>query len=165
MAFGRSGGPIIDLYVDYQCSHCADLDAVIGPELVRLASSGDAELVIRPVKYLNRSSARGAAALYCAAEGGQAFAMHEALLAEIGGDFTAEGLTATAEAIGVDGAAFGTCLTDQETARWVAGVTDRARSDGISGIPAVFVDGTRLTSVQTSSADAFREAVLAFAAS
>src|SRR5688572_28209915 len=48
MEFGTPGGPIVDIYVDYQCIHCSELDQVIGPELIRLAAAGDAELVVRP---------------------------------------------------------------------------------------------------------------------
>jgi len=72
MSFGTSDGAIVDVYVDYQCSHCADLEQVIGPELISLVSEGEAVLVLRPVTFQSRASGRGAAALYCAAEAGQA---------------------------------------------------------------------------------------------
>lgn len=161
MEFGTEGGPIVDIYVDYQCIHCSDLEQVIGPEMIRLATAGDAELVIRPVKFVSRASGRGAAALYCAAEGGQAFAMHQRLLADIEADFSPEGLTAAAGTLGLDEAAFSECLTDKATTTWVNGVTATAETDGIAAIPAVFVDGTRLSDAQLASADAFRNAVLA----
>ena len=161
MSFGTSDGAIVDVYVDYQCSHCADLEQVIGPELISLVSEGEAVLVLRPVTFQSRASGRGAAALYCAAEAGQALAMHQELLADISADFSAAGLTATAGSIGLDAEAFGACLSDQATKSWVNGVTDTARSDGISAIPAVFVDGTRLTDAQLGSGPAFRDAVLA----
>lgn len=161
MSFGTSDGAIVDVYVDYQCSHCADLEQVIGPELISLVSDGDAVLVLRPVTFQSRASGRGAAALYCAAETGQALAMHQELLTDITADFSPEGLTATAGSMGLDAEAFGACLGDQATRSWVNGVTDTARSDGISAIPAVFVDGTRLTEAQLGSGPAFRDAVLA----
>lgn len=161
MTFGTSDGAIVDVYVDYQCSHCADLEEVIGPELISLVSDGDAVLVIRPVTFQSRASGRGAAALYCAAETGQALAMHQELLADITADFSPEGLTAIAGSMGLDAATFGACLGDQATRSWVNGVTDTASSEGISGIPAVFVDGTRLTEAQLGSGPAFRDAVLA----
>ena len=161
MEFGTTGGPIVDIYVDYQCIHCADLDLVIGSEVIRLAATGDAQVVIRPVKYLNRASGRAAAALYCAAKGGQAFAMHQHLLADISGDVSADGLTASAGALGLDETTFSSCLTDKATTTWVNGVTEQARTEGIAGIPAVFVDGTRLSDAQLASGPAFRNAVLA----
>lgn len=160
MSFAAGTGPIVDVYVDYQCDHCAELDQVIGAELVRLTAAGEVELVIRPVRFVNRASSRGAAALYCAADGGQAFAMHQELLADIGGDFTLEGLTSLAGRIGLDEPAFETCLTAEETAMWVNGVTEQARSEGIEGIPAVFVDGTRLSDAELATERSFREAVL-----
>ena len=161
MSFATGAGPIVDIYVDYQCTHCADLEQVIGPELVRLAAAGEAELVIRPVRFLSRASGRGAAALYCAAEAGQAYQMHQQLLSDIAADFSPEGLTATAGAMGLDEAAFGACLGDEATTTWVNGVSAQARSEGITGIPAVFVDGTRLSEAQLASGPAFRNAVLA----
>jgi protein-disulfide isomerase len=161
MSFGTTGGPIVDVYVDYQCIHCAELDEVIGSELVGLAAAGDVELVIRPVKFVNRASGRAAAALYCAAADGQAFAMHQHLLADIGGDYSVDGLTASAGSLGLDETAFAACLTDTATTAWVSGVTATANDDGITSIPAVFVDGTRLSDAQLASAAAFRHAVLA----
>lgn len=160
LSFGTDGATV-DVYVDYQCSHCAELEQVIGPELISLVSDGDAVLVIRPVTFQSRASGRGAAALYCAAEARQALAMHQALLADISADFSAEGLTGIAGTMGLDPATFGACLSDKATKSWVNGVTDTARSEGISGIPAVFVDGTRLTEAELGSGPAFRAAVLA----
>ena len=115
MSFGTSDGAIVDVYVDYQCSHCADLEQVIGPELISLVSDRDAVLVLRPVTFQSRASGRGAAALYCAAETGQALAMHQELLTDITADFSPEGLTATAGSMGLDAEAFGACLGDQAT--------------------------------------------------
>jgi len=160
MTFGTAGGPIVDMYVDYQCTHCAELDEVIGDEMALLAGSGDAEIVVRPVRFLSRASARGAAALYCAAEAGHAYEMHQSLLADIAGDFTPSGLTERAGAMEIDEAAFSACLTDEATTDWVGGVTAAAESDGINSVPAVFVDGTRLSDAELRSGPAFRIAVL-----
>lgn len=160
MSFGASDGPTVDLYVDYQCSHCADLEAVIGSELARLTAGGEVELVIRPVKFVSRASGRGAAALYCAAEADQAFAMHQRLLAELDGDFSPEGLAATAATMGIDGATFGACLRDPATTGWVDDVSEAARADGIASIPSVLVGGARLTDAQVASGPDFRDAVL-----
>ena len=161
MSFATGVGPIIDIYVDYQCSHCADLDAVIGTELASLVAAEEAELVLRPVEFLSRASGRGAAALYCAAEGGQAYAMHQRMLANIDADFSPEGLTAMAAGMGLDEAEFDTCIRDRATNTWVNSVTDTAVADGIQGTPAVFVDGTRLSDAELTSGTAFRTAVLA----
>jgi len=161
MSFATGAGPVVDVYVDYQCPHCADLDEVIGPELARIVAAEEAELVLRPVKFLSRASGRGAASLYCAADAGKAYEMHQQLLEDISADFSPEGLTAMAGVMGLDEAAFGTCLADQATTVWVNGVTDGARADGIQGIPAVFVDGTRLSDAELASGPAFRNAVLA----
>ena len=160
MSFATGAGPIIDIYVDYQCSHCADLEDVIGPELERIVAAEEVELVLRPVRFLSRASGRGAAALYCAADAGQALGMHQQLLSDIAADFSRQGLTALAAEMGLDEDAFGECLTADATATWVNGVTDSARSEGVAGTPAVFLDGTRLSPDQLASGPAFREAVL-----
>jgi protein-disulfide isomerase len=160
MSFASGAGPIVDIYVDYQCGHCADLEEVIGDELASMVAAEEVELVLRPVKFLSRASGRGAAALYCAADAGRAYDMHQLMLSDLAADFSPEGLTASAAELGLDGEDFGACMADRETTAWVNGVTDTAVSEGIEATPSVFVDGTRLSSAELDSAAAFRAAVL-----
>lgn len=159
VAFG-TGPKLVEIFVDYQCPHCSDLEAVIGTELKTMLDADEIEVVVRPVKFLSRASGRGAAALYCATPGDQGLAMHDAMLADIAQDFSPEGLTTVAGTLGLDETTFGACMTDRATTTWVNDVTDAAREEGLTSIPVVFVDGTRLSDTDTDAAAAFREAVL-----
>lgn len=160
IAFGTNG-PRIEVFVDYQCSHCADLDLVIGPELKAMVGAEEAQLLLRPVNYVRPGSGRGAAALRCAAESDLGLSLHEAMLANMDEDFTTDGLTALAGSLGVDEAEFGACLSDKATRRWVREVDAAATDDGMAALPSVYIDGRRLTDSELESGPALREAVTA----
>lgn len=56
--------PRVDLYFDYLCSHCVDLEAARGAELAALANNGKAQVVLHPVAILGQEFSADASAAF-----------------------------------------------------------------------------------------------------
>ncbi|WP_067780044.1 DsbA family protein [Actinomyces vulturis] len=48
----NENAPVIDLYFDYACPHCAEFETLHSAELAELATNGQATIVLHPVKIL-----------------------------------------------------------------------------------------------------------------
>lgn len=161
---GTDSGPgavVVDVLFDYRCPYCADFEAVVGPELTRLADSGAITLVYRPVSFLDERaegsrqySTRAATAAAIVADRAPAHfvAFHEALMANQPGQ--GEGpsdadIAEVARAAGVPEDVVGQLAetatgTERTFARWVHAAT--ARGDELLGgltTPSMLIDGER----------------------
>lgn len=56
--------PRVDLYFDYLCSHCVDLEMKHGGELATLADNGKAQVVLHPVAILGQEFSSQATAAF-----------------------------------------------------------------------------------------------------
>ena len=68
IAVGEAEAPVVEIYLDFLCSHCADLEERVGDAVADLAVDGEAKFVIHPITLIDPTeSARSAAAFGCAA--------------------------------------------------------------------------------------------------
>ncbi|MEV1292923.1 thioredoxin domain-containing protein [Pseudonocardia sp. NPDC049635] len=147
---GNADAPTtIDVYVDFQCPHCATFEEQAGPTLEELRNSGQAQVVYHPVAFLDRASTtqfstRAGAASGCAAEAG-VYPEFEKLLfanqpAQGGEGLSNDQLAQLGQQAGA-GPEFAECVEDQRFAPWTQEITQQALRDNISGTPSVRVNG------------------------
>jgi protein-disulfide isomerase len=82
----KAGAPVVDLFFDYQCPVCKQLEAAHGAKLTELAKSGAIDLRYRPLIFvdemvLNDSSQRAAIGAACADIAGGYAAYHDQVFA------------------------------------------------------------------------------------
>lgn len=150
---GQADAPVtVTVYFDYLCPFCGRFEAANGSQLARLVDDGTARLELRPLSFLDGQSdgsaysSRTANALATVADGApeQVLAFHEGLFEQQPEEGTAgltdEQLAEVARDAGVPDAVVAR-FGDRTHAGWVADVTERAFDAGITGTPAVLLDG------------------------
>lgn len=129
-------------FTDYQCPYCRRFQAEVWPRLKReWVDTGKLRVVVRDLPLGFHAGALPAAeAAHCAAEQGQFWAMHDALLKPATG-LDETGLEAQARIVGLDVPRFRDCVASKRYAMAIARNAALASSLGINGTPA-FVMGT-----------------------
>ncbi len=154
MTMGAADAPVhIVEWGDYQCPACGILARSIEPQLVsEYIAPGTASFEFRNFAFLGPESQRAAAAAVCADQQDAFWPFHDTLYAnqhgENQGAFSDERLRAVAEKLGLDMAAFNTCLDDGATADAVAASTAGGREQGVNATPWLTVNGTRVENWQ-----------------
>lgn len=179
LAAGSTAGddaPVIDIYLDYTCIHCSNLEDINAEDLSELADSGDATVVYHPIALLDQSgnftgySGRAVHAIGVVADQAPEqfteaqtalFTLYDAAR-EAGGaepDQAAvrDALVEAGVPQDVAEAAAPDDVTTGEFADWVQATTDQARNDDITGTPTVYIDGEEFTG--WTEQGAFAEAV------
>jgi len=147
-ARGPENAPVtIVEFSDFECPFCKR----IHPTLKQVLDTyeGKVRLVFRhlPLTSIHPNAQKAAEASLCAGEQGQFWAMHDAMFEGTGGLAVAS-LKATAADIGLDTEAFAQCLDSGDKADEVAVDLEVARGLGLSGTPALFINGRYLSGAQ-----------------
>jgi protein-disulfide isomerase len=144
-AKGPANAPItIVEFSDFQCPYCARVNPTID-EALRVY--GDrVRVVFRqfPLLSIHPQAQKAAEASLCAHDQGKFWEMHDLLFANQR-DLGIERLKAHAAGLGLDAAAFATCLDDGRHAAQVAKDLVDGQAAGVSGTPAMFVNGRFLS--------------------
>jgi len=170
--FSYGTGPVrIQIWEDFQCPVCKNLEQAQGASLVKLAQENKATVVYSPIAILDDSSrgysTRAASAAYCApADKFKAF--HDSLYAnqpaEGGSGLPEAKVMDLAAKAGITGAAFTSCVTDKTYGPLVQSQYDVVNSAFLAanqprwGTPGVFVNGK---TVGDWSQPGFFEAIVA----
>lgn len=145
----KEGEPVkVVVYVDPNCTHCADFDKSYGPLLEARVQDGLIDLEMRTVAFLDRASptnysSRAANAMSCVADWAPekylpfSGALFSATAA--GGEQANKDLVALAEEFGVPNA--GECITEGTFRPYVKFTTASAEAHGITATPSVFING------------------------
>lgn len=164
-ATAKANAPTMDIYEDFQCPACGDLEKRMGAEVTRLAQAGEIKLVLHTLSFLdnnlkNDSSARAANAAACAADAGKVLEYHSAVFAGMpaqeGVGYTDAQLTEFATTAGITGAAlptWQTCTSSGRHDQYVTDVQERSARDGVDSTPTVKLNGQDITKT-LSTADA-----------
>ncbi len=126
-------------FSDFECPYCGR----IVPTLKQVTDKypGDVRFVFRQFPLnIHRNAQKAAEASLCANEQGKFWEMHDAMFGnqrQLGVDQ----LKASAATLGLDATAFAECLDSGRTAPAVAADLEAGTAAGVSGTPAMFVNG------------------------
>lgn len=170
--FSYGTGPVkIQVWEDFQCPVCKNLEQTQGASLVKLAQENKATVVYSPIAILDGSSqgysTRAASAAYCApADKFKAF--HDALYtnqpAEGGSGLPEKTVLDLAAKAGITGTAFTSCVADKTYGPLVQSQYDAVNTAFVAanqprwGTPGIFVNGK---TVGDWSQPGFFEAIVA----
>lgn len=152
---GKADGdvPTVDVYEDFQCPYCGQLEKTSGADLTKAARAGKIKLRIHLLSFLddnlgNDSSKRAANAAFCAADAGRFPQYHSALFAaqpaKEGQGYSDQTLRAAAKKAGITGKAattFDKCVDKNTYGNYVTDTQKAANDDGVNGTPRVLIDG------------------------
>ncbi len=145
---GPEGAPVtIVEFSDFQCTYCKAVEGTLREILKNYPTQ--VRLVYRqyPIPAIHPDAFKASEASLCAGAQGRFWEMHDLLFNEPGG-LKEEALKARAAKLQLDAAAFNTCLQSGNSAdRIRQDVRDGSRA-GVSGTPALFVNGRLLTGAQ-----------------
>lgn len=154
--------PQIDLYEDFQCRFCGELEGSIGDELARRAGTGEVNVRFTLMSFLEggpdgQSSRRAAGAALCADDADSFLDYHSVVFANLpeeqGTGWTDEQLLGFAEQAGVSGAdldTFTSCFESDTYEDYVDAMQERANRDGVTSTPSLSVDGDPVDAEQLS---------------
>jgi len=164
MAGNQQAPVVVDLYEDFQCPICKDLEATLAKALAPYVTATSVHVNYHIMSFLDSASngtkysSRAANAGYCASDTSpEAFVKFHDLLfgKDAAGQVVqpAEGSNGRGDAdlirygkeAGITSADFSTCVTSDQHKELVLGVTDAASKLGVTGTPTVFVAGKKLT--------------------
>ncbi|HEX7490416.1 MAG TPA: thioredoxin domain-containing protein [Candidatus Limnocylindrales bacterium] len=169
---GSPSAPVtIDIWIDYQDPNSRDFELQIMPQLIeRYVRPGKARIVVHDMIVIDVigggvESAHAAAAARCAGDQGKFWQYQDWLWAnqerEGSGTFSDDRLIGLAGNVGLDTQAFSQCLTDGTHAAEVQAESSAAGSAGITGIPAIKVNGALVQSYDFETVSAAIEAAAA----
>lgn len=153
------GAPVVDVYLDYLCTHCWTFENLNEGVLEELAANGEATVNFHPIAYISGSdfNVRGASALAeVATQSPEHFGQfnNQLFAAQPEGGATPlsnEQIAEAAREVGVPEEVIET-FDDVRYSDWVQGATEQARRDEIGGTPTVLIDGEPFTGWQQPGA-------------
>lgn len=148
-------GPVdLTMWEDFQCPGCKLFEEANSELVKQRLASGDVTVTIHPLSFLdanlgNSSSVAAANAFGCAADVGEAEALdfHQIVYVNQPEETPGQEAWATDDLIGwgndvgVEGADWESCVTDQTYAGWVEQVAKSQAAANVSTTPTVFIDG------------------------
>ncbi len=130
-------------YSDFQCPYCAKHEDTLKQILAKYPN--DVRLVYRhfPLSSLHPFAEKAAEASECANAQGKFWEMHDKLftIASSASGLSIDAMKQAAKDIGIDTNKFNTCLDKGDMASKVAKSYQDGMTAGVSGTPAVFVNG------------------------
>jgi protein-disulfide isomerase/predicted transcriptional regulator len=150
-AKGPATAPItIVEFSDFECPYCGKAEPSV--KAVMDAYPGKIRLVYRDFPLpMHPRAPKAAEAAHCAADQGKYWEMHEKLFAN-STKLELQNLKAYARDIGLDGGKFDQCLDSGEKAKLVDMHKKAGDEAGVSGTPAFFINGRRLSGAQPPEA-------------
>lgn len=160
--------PLLEIYFDYSCGHCAKFDVLHADEINTLLAEGAITLVLHPCKILGQpwtDMVMNAMGLVLDQAPDSALDFHESVMtlrANAKSALTTKDLMAAAEGVGVSTSVTGLF---QETidagtySTWVETSTRAFQDENLLGTPTVMLDGQVLDLATLATADALTRVV------
>lgn len=162
--------PVVDVYADFQCPACRQLEETSGATLKNLAAEGKAKVVYHMLTIFRQeptrsNSLRAATAARCIADGEKRLAYHEKLFqnqpSEAGNGFTIDELIKWGKEVGVTDSEFESCVREQKHVAAHQEYTEKTMAArGLSGTPTIMVDGKPLDTNTVFVPSALRDAIV-----
>lgn len=143
---------VVDAYEDFLCSHCLEWTTTVKPRLVEdYIKSGQVRFVYHtfPLSGFAPGSNMAALASQCAADQNAFWPYHDRLFnaqREGQSGFTIEKLTGYAAELNLDEREFTRCMSSLQHQADVEAAMQAGMSQGVQGTPALFVNGTAVSS-------------------
>lgn len=171
----KAGAPTLDIYEDFQCPACEQLEKAVGPTIKQMSEAGEVKVAYHIKNFLdanlgNDSSTRAGNAAACAADVGAFQAYHDQVYAhppaKEGDGYTDAQLEQFATGAGISGANLVTwkkCVADKKYDSYIKGVDEATAKAGVNSTPTLQVNGKTfdLSAQKVTSAQDFRTKVLA----
>ena len=151
-AIGPSRGPedapiTLVEFSDFECPFCVRVLPTL--DQVQETYGDQVRIVYRqfPLNAIHPNAQLSAEASLCADAQGKFWEMHDAIF-EARGKADADGLKTMAADLGMDSEVFGACLDSREFRDQVAADLEAGRQAGVTGTPALFINGRFLSGAQ-----------------
>lgn len=161
---GKATAPVtLELFEDFSCPHCADLETTLGAPLKSAQAEGTVKVIYYPLTLpgFGRPTELAANAFACAADAGKAAEYHDALYANYdtaAQQWTNSMLTDIGKSVGLTDSAFSTCVRGDTFNQWVKSVDDTGDARGVTGTPTAYVNGT-LVPAESMTGDGIMQAI------
>ncbi len=164
----KPGAPAVDLYEDFQCPSCGQIEALLGSTITDAAKAGDIKLTYHVLNFLdgklgNDGSIKAANGAFCAADAGKFDEYHNAAYAKQPAEGTGystdllKSLASTAGLTGTELATWTQCVELGKYTNYVKAVNDKAfAKDGIQGTPTFKFNGTEVATAELASPEKFK---------
>ena len=135
----------IIIYTDFECGACGKLHSEVEPELrERYVATGKAQIEMRLLGAMDPDSMRAAQAALCAGDQGCFLEYEDALFdawreEEDSAVFSVEALVDLAGELGLDEAAFASCLNSEAKQAELEENMSMAQADGVGTLPAFLI--------------------------
>jgi protein-disulfide isomerase len=154
MAKAGVTAPVLEVFEDFQCPVCKDMEVTTGETIKKLAAEGKVKVVFRPFHLFGtapeprKSNSRRATNASLCVPADKWVSYHDALFkfqpSESEEGFKTEDLVAWGKDVGVTDPGFETCVTEEQKKQQIADGVKYAESRGVDGTPTVFLDGKKL---------------------
>jgi protein-disulfide isomerase len=141
---GQPNAPLTMIeYLRFNCSHCADFALQTAPQIEKdYVDTGKLRIEERALAPEGDLLTASAAAL-CAGEQGRYFDYYDLLFANFTRAYTGDNLKENARHLGLDTAAFNSCLDSKKYEQSVVDETNQAVGVGVTATPTFFIGGTK----------------------
>jgi protein-disulfide isomerase len=149
-SMGNTDAPVrIDVFEDFQCPSCRAFTENYEPLIIANdIASGRVYYVFRQWPFIGPESLQAANASMCANAQGRFWDYHDMLFANQTGEnvgaFSDRRLAAFAEQLGLNMSDFNTCFKQDEYQADIEADYSEGKQMGVTGTPAVFVNGVQL---------------------
>ncbi|WP_219472161.1 DsbA family protein [Nonomuraea rhizosphaerae] len=169
MAQAGVTAPVVDVYEDFQCPACKQMEEVSGSTYRNLAAEGKAKVVYHPITIFTTeptksNSVRAGAAARCVSDGKQWAAFHDLLFknqpSETVEGFKIDQLVAWAKEAGATSPDVETCITGQKHAQAQLDYSTKVNTEQkLQGTPTVKLNGKEMDNQVVFSPQDLREAI------
>jgi protein-disulfide isomerase len=158
-----SSAIVLEEFGDYQCPPCGDFSKIIQPKIVKqYVDTGKIRFIYRNFPFLDQNNPgmeSHAAALgsLCAGDQNKFWDYHDLLMrnqtGENVGDFSSAHLFAFAITLNLDATAFQSCMNSKKYNNLINLDIQEARDRGVDAVPAFFINGKKVTILNTYEND------------
>lgn len=174
MANPGVSAPVLEIFEDFQCPRCKDMEEASGSTIKKLAAEGKVKVVYRPFHLFaqwgepTRSNSRRATNAALCVPADKWISYHDTLF-KFQGSETAEGfkntdLVAWGGDVGITDPAFEKCVTGDQKKQQITDGINYVKTRGVNGTPTLFLDGKKMDDGLAYTPDALQAAILAAAA-
>jgi protein-disulfide isomerase len=163
-SIGKADAPVtLDVWADFQCPFCGQFARTVEPQIVtNYVAKGTVRLVAHDFSFIGArrdpdESTDAAVAARCADRQGKFWGYYQLLFwnqgaTENSGAFAPPRLLAMADLLGLDRAAFSSCLDDPTLATAVAAETAAGQQAGVSSTPTTIINGSAVVGLKDYAA-------------